>query len=122
MTGGIFFTLSDMAALIYLWMKAIAKILGIAVLWAVTGTIAGWGLQTFIGADGLLLSCGSLNVAIGMALLQITTLSEEGRNLFYEGIKPDEDYLNLGVVFLWGFPIILVLLGILWWVVGKLTS
>lgn len=84
-------------------MKAVAKILSVAVLWALTGIVAGWGLQTFIGVEGWLLSCGSLNVAIGMALLQITTLNEDGRNLFYEGRKPYEDYLNLGVIFLWGF-------------------
>ena len=103
-------------------MKGLGRILSVAILWAVTGTIAGWGLQTFIGVDGLLLSCGSLNVAIGMALLQITTLSEEGRNLFYEGKKPYEDYLNLGVVLVWGFPVLLTFLGVLWWIVGKFTS
>ena len=103
-------------------MRGIGRILAVALLWAGTGTIAGWGLQMFLGVDGLLLSCGSLNVAVGMALLQITTLSEEGRIFFYEGRKPYEDYMNIGVVFLWGFPIILAFLGLLWWIVGKFTA
>lgn len=82
-------------------MKGLGRILSVAILWAVTGTIAGWGLQTFIGVDGLLLSCGSLNVAIGMALLQITTLSEEGRNLFYEG-KNRMRIISISALFLCG--------------------
>ncbi len=75
--------------------RAIAKIMMVAVLWGTTGIFAGIGLQAFLAVDGLVFSCGSLTVAIGMAVLQITTLSEDGRNLFYEGIKPHEDYLNL---------------------------
>jgi len=94
----------------------------VAVLWGATGIFAGVGLQAFLGVNGLVFSCGSLTVAIGMAVLQITTLSEDGRNLFYEGIKPHEDYLNLGIVLLWGGPVILVFLGTVWWVVGQLTS
>ena len=102
-------------------MRGIGKILGIVILWAVTGTIAGWSLQTLFGTESwLLFSCGSLNVAIGMALLQITTLTKEGRDFFYEGRKPHEDYLNLGVVLLWGFPVILVFSSLLWWLAGKL--
>ena len=103
-------------------MRAIAWILALAVLWALTGAFAGWGLQTFLGREGWILSCGSLNVAIGMALLQLATQSEEARRLFYEGEKADEDYFNLGIVFLWGFPIALMFLGILWWLGGKLFS
>ena len=102
--------------------NAIAKIVAVAVLWGVTGIFAGVGLQVYLGADGLIFSCGSLSIAIGMGLLQITTLSEEGRNMFYEGIKPDEDYLNLGVVFVWGGPVILVFLGTAWWIIGQLAS
>lgn len=102
--------------------RAIGKILLVALLWGATGLFAAVGLQVYLGVDGLIFSCGSLSVAIGMALLQITTLSEEGRNMFYEGIKPHEDYLNLGIVFLWGGPVILLFLGTAWWVIGQLTS
>lgn len=101
-------------------MNAIAKILSVAALWAITGILAGWGLQALFGTENwLLLSCGSLNVAIGMVLLQITTVSEDGRNLFYEGRKAHEDYLNIGVVLLWGFPIILIFPSLLWWLASK---
>ena len=103
-------------------MNAIARILAVAVLWGVAGMFAAGGLQAFLGVDSLIFSCGSLSIAIGMGLLQITTLSEEGRNMFYEGIKPDDDYLNLGVVFLWGIPFILLILGTLWWMFSQLAS
>lgn len=102
--------------------NAIAKIVAVAVLWGVTGMFAAVGLQAFLGVDSLIFSCGSLSIAIGMGLLQIATLSEEGRNMFYEGTKPDGDYLNLGVVFLWGTPFILLILGTLWWLFSQLAS
>lgn len=103
-------------------MKAVAWILSLAVLWAVTGAIAAWGLQAFLGIDGWIISCGSLNVAIGMALLQLSTQDEHARRFFYENIKPHEDYFNFGIVLLWGFPIVLVFSGLLWWIVSKFTS
>lgn len=59
---------------------------------------------SIFGVDGLLLSCGSLNVAIGMALLQMITQGEEARRFFYDSIKPHEDYFNLGMTLLWGIP------------------
>ena len=101
-------------------MKAIVWILGLAALWGVTGAVAGWGLQTFFGAEGWILSCGSLNVAFGMALLQLITQNEQARAMFYEGEKPDEDYFNPGLAFLWGLPILLAVSGILWWLASKL--
>lgn len=103
-------------------MRAIAKILLVALLWGATGLFAAMGLQVYLNVNGLIFSCGSLSVAIGMALLQITTLSEEGRNMFYEGIKPHEDYLNLGIVCVWAVPVILLFLGTAWWVIGRLAS
>lgn len=100
-------------------MKAILWILSLAALWAITGAAAGWGLQAMFGSNSWIVPCGALNVAIGMILLQLFTQNEAARKLFYEGEK-EEDHLLLGIVFLWGFPIILAFSGILWWLAGKL--
>lgn len=71
------------------------------------------------GRNSWIVSCGALNLAIGMILLQLFTQNEAARKLFYEGEK-EEDHLLLGIVFLWGFPIILAFSSILWWLAGKL--
>ena len=73
------------------------------------------------GGANWIMPCGSLNVALGMILLQLVTRSERARRLLYEG-KAEEDYLNLGLAALWGIPVMLALLGILWWVLGKVFS
>lgn len=100
-------------------MHDILLIFGIALLWLVTGALVGLGLESLTGSSGLLLPCGTLNIAIGMILLQLATRSEAGRRLFYEGRK-EEDYLNLGLAAVGGVPIIMALVGLLWWLMGKL--
>jgi hypothetical protein len=100
-------------------MHDILLILVIALLWLITGVLVGLGLESLTGNSGLLLPCGTLNIAIGMMLLQLATRSEAGRRLFYEGRK-EEDYLNLGLAALWGLPVIMALAGLLWWLMGKL--
>lgn len=102
-------------------MSAILWILFLAILWAVTGALVGLGLQSMFGGDNWIMPCGSLNVALGMILLQLVTRSERARRLLYEG-KAEEDYLNLGLAALWGIPVMLAFLGILWWVLGKMFS
>jgi len=102
-------------------MSAILWILFLAILWGVTGALVGLGLQSMFGGDNWIMPCGSLNVALGMILLQLVTRSERARKLLYEG-KAEEDYLNLGLAALWGIPVMLALLGILWWVLGKMFS
>lgn len=100
-------------------MKGLFWIFLVAILWAITGAIAGWGLQALFGGDNWVLPCGSLNMAVGMILLLLTTQNEGARRLFYEGEK-EEDRLHLGIVLLWGFPIILAVSGILWFLASKL--
>lgn len=100
-------------------MRAIALILSVAVLWGVTGAIAGWGLQTYVGASEWVLSCGLLNVVIGMILLQLITYNQDASELFYEGRKPHEDYFNPILAFLLLMPFLLAFSGLLWWIMGR---
>lgn len=102
-------------------MQAILLILSLAIIWGVTGALIGLGLQSMFGGNNWIMPCGSLNLAIGMILLQLVTRSERARKLLYEG-KAEEDYLNLGLAALWGIPVMLAFLGVLWWVLGKVFS
>lgn len=80
--------------------------------------MVGLGLSSYFGGNWLI-ECGSLNMAIGMVLLQLITRSEAGRKVFYEGIR-EEDQLHLGLIFLWTLPLSMALAGMLWWLVGKI--
>lgn len=102
-------------------MQAVLLILSLAIIWGVTGALTGLGLQSMFGGDNWIMPCGSLNMAIGMILLQLVTRSEKARKLLYEG-KAEADYLNLGLAALWGLPVMTAFLGILWWVLGKMFS
>lgn len=99
----------------------IGKIVGVALLWGITGTWAGWGLQTFLGRDSLYFSCGSLSVAMSMFLVSVLTRSEEGRQLFYNNKKRHDDDINFVVIFLYAVPFVLAFSGLLWWIVGQFT-
>lgn len=99
-------------------MRAVSLIFIMAALWGVTGIIVGVGLSAYVGVNWLM-ECGSLNMAIGMILLQLVTRSETGRRIFYEGIH-EEDELHLGIIFLWGLPVSMTLAGVLWWLIGQL--
>ena len=99
-------------------MRAVRLILLVAGVWAISGVLVGLGLSSYFGVDWMI-ECGSLNLAIGMVLLQLVTRSEAGRKLFYEGIR-EEDQLELGIILLWAIPFAMALSGMLWWLVGKL--
>ncbi|MEZ4864356.1 MAG: hypothetical protein R3C14_23790 [Caldilineaceae bacterium] len=101
-------------------MKGISLIFILAGVWAFTGIIVGLGLNSLTGGEWII-SCGSLNVAIGMILLQLVTRNEAARRLFYEGEK-EEDYLSIGVAALWAIPVLLALAGLLWWILGKVLA
>ena len=98
-------------------MRGIWPIFALAFLWAITGSLAGLGIASVYGVDWIV-ECGSLNVAIGMIMLQIVTRNESARRLLYEG-KRERDQLNLGIAFLWGLPFAMATLGIVWWLLGK---
>ncbi len=73
-------------------MRAILLIFTIAGLWAFTGIIVGLGLASCFGGSWLI-ECGSLNMAIGMILLQLIRRSEAGRKVFYEGIREEDQHI-----------------------------
>ncbi|MFN8492696.1 MAG: hypothetical protein U0350_34155 [Caldilineaceae bacterium] len=76
-------------------MKGIGLILTLAAIWAVTGALVGLGLNSLAGGEWII-PCGSLNVAVGMTLLQLVTRNEAARRLFYDGER-EEEQLSLGV-------------------------
>jgi hypothetical protein len=53
-----------------------------------------------------------------LLLLLLTTRNEHARRLFYEGPWGEEEGL-VALAFLWAFPMILVFVGILWWLLGQ---
>ena len=77
-------------------MRAVRPIFIVAGVWAISGVLAGIGLSSYFGGDWMV-ECGSLNLGIGMVLLQLVTRSEAGRKLFYDGVR-EEDEINLGII------------------------
>jgi hypothetical protein len=53
-----------------------------------------------------------------LLLLLLTTRNEHARRLFYEGPWGEEEGL-VALAFLWAFPMILIFVGILWWLLGQ---
>ena len=101
-------------------MRAVRLIFIVAGVWAITGVIVGLGLSSYFSGDWMI-ECGSLNLGIGMVLLQLVTRSEAGRKLFYEGVR-EEDEINLGIIMLWTLPVSMALTGVLWWLMGKFSA
>jgi hypothetical protein len=73
--------------------------------------IPSWGLQ-----------CGLVGLITGLIGLAIVNRTEEGRRLFYEGESEEEglNCLKLLVICLIGFPITLLFLGTIWWLMRLL--
>jgi hypothetical protein len=98
-------------------MRQFVLIFGLAVFWGIGGLIVGVGLDALFGGQ-LVLTCASLNVIVGLLLLLITTRNEHARRLFYEGPRGAEPGL-VPLALLWAFPIVLVFLGLLWWLLAQ---
>lgn len=98
-------------------MKHILLILAMAVFWGVSGLVVGVGLDALFGGE-LVLTCASLNVLIGLLLLLLTTRNEHARRMFYEGPRGEEPGL-VPIALLWAFPIVLVFVGVLWWLLAQ---
>jgi hypothetical protein len=58
--------------------------------------------------------CGLINLILGMIGLLLITRSKRGDRLFYGGPKGDEPSL-LQIGLLWAFPIVGLILSIIWW-------
>lgn len=83
-----------------------------------------WFITTFIAAGALIpwewaWRCAWLNLIIGLLGLLLTTRTEHGDRLFYQGPRGDEPG-SLLVATLWGLPVFWLALAILWWVVRLL--
>jgi hypothetical protein len=98
-------------------MRHYLLILALAAFWGISGLVVGLGVRAIFGGE-VVFTCASLNVIIGLLLLLITTRNEHARRLFYEGPRGDEEGL-VPLAFLWAVPIILVFVGVLWWLLGQ---
>jgi hypothetical protein len=95
-------------------MRAARAVAGFALAWFVSGAAIGLGLKSMFGVD-LVLFCGGLNVIIGISALLLVLRNDRARRSFYgEG---ERGGLALGMLIV--MPVTLLLLGVLWWLLGK---
>lgn len=98
-------------------MKNILLIAALALFWAISGLVVGVGLNALFAGEWLL-TCAALNVVMGMLLLLLTTRNKQARRMFYEGPRGAEPgFVSLAI--LWAIPIVLVFLGVLWWLLAQ---
>lgn len=91
-------------------------------LWLVSGYVATAGF--LLVARGLSspassswpLVCGLVNAVLGLALLLVVTRTRRGWRLFYQGPQEQEEG-SLFIAVLWVMPIILLLVGGVWWLI-----
>ena len=98
-------------------MRKLLLILALAAFWGVSGIVMGFALNALI-AGGWVVPCASLNIMIGLGLLLLTTRNEQARRMFYEGPRGDEPGF-VPLALLWAFPVVLVFLGLLWWLLAQ---
>jgi hypothetical protein len=98
-------------------MKQYLLVLVLATFWGISGLVMGAAVSEMVGGDWMV-SCASLNVVLGLLLLLATTRSERARRIFYEGPRGEEEGV-IGLAFLWAVPVILLFLGIFWWVLAQ---
>lgn len=99
-------------------MKNLFLIAALAFLWAVGGFTVGIALQALFGVAWVM-PCTALNLMAGMLMLLLITRNEYARRMFYEGPRQNEAGL-LFIGLLWGLPLILIFLGIVWWLMAQL--
>ena len=98
-------------------MRQILLVLALAVFWGVSGVVVGFALNALM-AGGWVVPCASLNIITGLLLLLLTTRNEQARRMFYEGPRGNEPGF-VPLALLWVFPIVLVFLGVLWWLLAQ---
>jgi len=97
--------------------KNILLILALAVFWGVSGLVVSLGLNAMFGGNWAVF-CTSLNVIAGLLLLLLATRNPTARRIFYEGPRGEEPGI-LFLALLWAVPIVLMFLGIIWWLLGQ---
>jgi hypothetical protein len=101
-------------------LKNLILVLILAMLWALGGLVVGVGINAFFGASWIT-TCALLNVMIGLLLLLLVTRNEEARRIFYNGNQNDDPGL-LPIAVLWMFPMVLIFVGIIWWLLAQVIS
>jgi hypothetical protein len=65
------------------------------------------------------MSCGAFNMVIGLIGLLIVTRNTQAHKAFY-GDPRDQEGGGCALAILFGLPFSMLLLGVLWWLLGKL--
>jgi hypothetical protein len=101
-------------------MKNSLLVIGLAALWVLGGLGIGLALQAFFDGQWLV-PCASLNLIAGMLLLLLITRNEPARRIFYEGPRENEPGLPV-IGILWAAPLVLLLVGLIWWLMAQLLK
>lgn len=101
-------------------MNQIGIIMFIVVIWAFSGFVVSVGIRTLFGIEWIP-QCITLNIVIGLILLQVATRHERGSRQIYEG-KREEDQFSFSASSLIGAPILLIVIGLLWWLFGQFVT
>lgn len=101
-------------------MKNALLVLALAILWAISGFVIGAAIQVLVGGQWTL-PCASLNLIAGMVMLLLITHDERARRIFYEGPQGDEAGLP-AIGFLWVIPLVLLLVGLVWWLIAQMLK
>lgn len=89
-----------------------------SIYWFVSGVVVGLGLQSIYGFE-VVLPCGALNMALGLIGLLIITRHERAHKAFY-GDPREHEGGGCALTILVALPVSMLLLGVLWWLLGKL--
>lgn len=92
--------------------KEFGLALALTLLWFGSAYVMAWA---FIPVWAL--PCGLINAGLGTMALFLTTRTERGARLFYEGPSNGG---SITIALLWGLPVILFLWGIIGWVLNLL--
>jgi len=98
--------------------KETRLVIALAVLWIVSGAIVGFSLEALFSLQWVV-PCTSLNLMMGMILLLLVTRNEWARRMFYEGPRAGEDSSPL-IGMLWALPLVLLIVGGVWWLLTHL--
>jgi hypothetical protein len=100
-------------------LREILITLGYVAWWALGGWMFGVGINALFRVE-VATVCALGNVIAGLLLLLPVVADEHRRRLFYEGPHNDEPP-DLWIGLLWAFPSTGLFLGLLWWLMGRLS-
>lgn len=79
----------------------------------------GLGIESFFGANGILLPCGAANMLLGLLMLLLVLRDERARQAFYgEG---ESGGLALAILVA-AIPAMTLVMGLIWWLMGQLFT